>query len=185
MENFVLTSGRYLLEVFEMTDSEGMIIYAAQYPNLDTAKADFEGIKALHHADFIGQYDAALFTKEEGGKVKIIDTDETARAHGATGGAIAGAVIGIIFPPSILGLAAGGGVIGAIIGHVHKGMPRKDIKEIGDTLDDGEAGIILVGEATIEEGLDKLLKQAAKVMKSQIQADADEMKRELDAATKS
>lgn len=166
-----------------MAESDGFVVYAGEYPDLDTAKDDFAAIKGLHKADFIGQYDAALFTKEEGGKVKIIDTDETARARGAKGGIIAGAVLGVLFPPSVLAMAAGGGALGAIIGHVHKGMPRGDIKELGELLDEGEAGIVLVAEMTIEEGLDKMLKQAAKVMKKEIQADADELKKEVDAAS--
>ena len=118
--------------------------------------------------------------RKRSGKVKIVDTDETSRAHGAVGGAIAGAVIGVIFPPSLLVMAAGGGAVGAVIGHVAKGMPRGDIKEIGDMLDEGEAGIIFVGEATVEAGVDKLMKKATKVMKKEIQAEADEMKKALD-----
>jgi uncharacterized membrane protein len=165
-----------------MAEPEGSVVYAGEYPDLATAEEDSLALKDLHKADFIGHYDAALFTKEEGGKVKIVDTDESGRARGATGGAIAGAVIGIIFPPSILAMAAGGGILGGILGHVSSGMPRGDIKEIGELLDEGEAGIILVGETTIEEGLEKLLKKANKVLKKEIQANADEMKKELDAA---
>jgi len=167
-----------------MSESNGFIVYAGQYPSLEAARDDFEGIKALHKADFVGHYDAALFTKEDNGKVKIIDTDETSRAHGAVGGAIAGAVIGVIFPPSLLVMAAGGGALGAVIGHVSKGMPRGDIKEVGEMLDEGEAGIVFVGEPTIEAGAEKLMKKATKVMKKQIQADAEEMKKNLDQAVK-
>jgi len=167
-----------------MTESEGFIVYAGEYPSLEAARDDFAAIKALHKADFVGHYESALFTKEEDGKVKIVDTDETARAHGAVGGAIAGAVLGVIFPPSLLVMAAGGGAMGAVLGHVAKGMPRGDIKEIGDMLDEGEAGIIFVGESTVEAGIDKLMKKASKVMKKEIQADADAMKKELDQAVK-
>ncbi|MDO8736710.1 MAG: DUF1269 domain-containing protein [Thermoleophilia bacterium] len=167
-----------------MTESDGFIVYAGQYPSLEAAKDDFVAIKALHKADFVGHYESALFTKEEGGKVKIVDTDETARAHGAVGGAIAGAVLGVIFPPSLLVMAASGGAVGAVLGHVAKGMPRGDIKEVGDMLDEGEAGIIFVGEATVEAGVEKLMKKASKIMKKEIQADADEMKKTLDQAVR-
>jgi len=167
-----------------MTGNNSFIMFAGEYQNLAEAQEDFEAIKTLHQADFVGYYESALFTKEEGGKVKIINTDETPRAHGAVGGAIAGAVIGLIFPPSLLAMAAGGGALGALIGHVARGMPRKDIKEIGEMLDEGQAGIIFVGEPTFEEGVEKLMKKADKVMKKEIQAEADEMKKELDLAMK-
>jgi uncharacterized membrane protein len=169
----------------KMAESEGYVVYAGEYPDLDTAENDFLAIKELHDADFIGKYDAALFTKKENGKVKIVDTDESSRARGATGGAIAGAVLGVLFPPSIIGMAAGGGAIGAILGHVSGGIPRGDIKELGELLDEGEAGIVLVGESTIEEGLDGMLKNATKEMKKEIDANADDLKKELDAAVQS
>ncbi len=162
-----------------MVEQEGFVLYAGTYPDLDSARDDFETIKELHKAEFVGHYDAALFTKEEAGKVKIIDTDETSRAHGAEAGAVAGAVIGVLFPPSILLMAAGGGAVGAIIGHVSKGMPRGDIKEIGEMLDTGEAGIIFVGEPTVEAGVDKMMKKASKVLRKEIQDEADEMKESL------
>jgi len=167
-----------------MTESDGFIVYAGQYPSLEAAKDDFAAINALHKADFVGHYESALFTKEGSGKVKIVDTDETARAHGALGGAIAGAVPGIIFPPSLLVWAAGGGALGAMIGHVAEGMPRGDIKEVGEMLDAGEAGIVFVGKATIEAGAEKLMNKASKIMKKEIKADAKEMKKTLDQAVR-
>ena len=165
-----------------MAEPDGFIVYAAQYPGLDDAEEDFEAIKALHEMNFVGHYDAALFTKEENGKVKIIDTDETSRAHGAVGGAIAGAVIGVLFPPSVLVMAAGGGALGALIGHVSKGMPRGDIKEVGEMLDEGEAGIVFVGETTVEAGVEKLMKKASKVMRKEIKAESKEMKKAMEEA---
>ncbi len=165
-----------------MANGDGYIVYAGQYANLEDAKEDFEMIKEVHREKFVGEYEAALFTKEPGGKVKIINTDETPRAHGAVGGAIVGAVIGIIFPPSLLLMTAGGAGVGALIGHVAEGMSRGDIKEVGEMLDEGEAGIIFVGETTIEKGAEHLMKKAAKVLEKEIKAENKDLKKAIKEA---
>lgn len=163
-----------------MAEPEGVIMYAAAYANLDDAKMDFEGIQMMKQEKFIGDYEAALFTKEEGGKIKIVNTDATQRGWGAKVGLVTGAVLGIIFPPSILGMGALGAGVGAMLGNFMKGMKRSDIKEIGDMLDEGQAGIVLVGEVTLEEGLDRLMKRAAKLAKKQVDADAKDIKAAID-----
>lgn len=168
-----------------MAQSDGMILVAATYDSLEAAKEDFKGMKELHKEKFIGFYDAALFEKEEGGKVKIIDTDESGRARGAGIGLAVGAVLGLLFPPSLLLWGAAGAGLGALLGHITTGMPRGDIKELGDMLDAGQAGIIVLGETTMEEGFDRMAKKAAKVMKKQVDVDAEEVKKQIDEAAKS
>ena len=167
-----------------MAESEGVVMYAAAYGSLEDAEMDFEGIKMLKAEKFLGDYEAALFTKEEGGKVKIVNTDATERGWGAKVGLVTGAVIGLIFPPSILGMGALGAGVGAVLGNFMKGMKRSDIEEVGNMLDEGQAGIILVGEVTIEEGMDRLMKRAAKVAKKEVDAQAKEIKDAIDEAAK-
>ena len=162
-----------------MADADGMIMFAAQYGDLESAKDDFAVIKELHHEKLIGRYDAALFTKTDKGKVKIVDTDESFRARGATAGALGGAILGLIFPPTLL-LIGGGAALGAVIGHVSMGLPRGDIKELGDMLDEGEAGIILVGEMTVQKFADRLMKKAARVSEKTIDVNADDVQKAVD-----
>lgn len=165
-----------------MAESEGMIVFAGLYNNVEDAELDFEGLKELKHMDFVGEYEAALFTKTDEGKVKVLNTDATERTKGAKAGVVTGAVLGLIFPPTILMGAAAGAGIGALLGNFMKTMSRKDIKEIGELLDEGQVGIIFVGEATLEAGMRKLLKRVAKEMKIAIDEDAEDMKRAIDAA---
>jgi len=165
-----------------MAEADGILVFAGQYANLDLATEDFIALKTLKSMDFIGKYEAALFTKTAEGKVKIIDTDATERGAGAKVGAVTGAVLGIIFPPSLLASAAVGAGAGALVGNFMTAMSRKDVKELGELLDDGEAGIVFIGETTLEAGMRKLLKHVAKEMKVQVDDQADEMKRAIDAA---
>jgi uncharacterized membrane protein len=165
-----------------MAESEGMIVFAGQYADLEEAKLDFEGLKELKHMDFVGNYEAALFTKTEDGKVKIVNTDATERTQGAKIGAVTGAVLAVIFPPSLLAGAAVGAGAGALVGNFTKVISRSDIKEIGEMLDTGQAGIVFIGEATLEAGMRKLLKRVAKEMKVQVDEDAEELKRAIDEA---
>ena len=93
-----------------------------------------------------------------------------------------GGVIGLIFPPTILAGAAVGGAAGALAGHLFGTIKRKDIAEIGEMLDEGQAGIFMIGVATPELGAQKLMKRAAKVMKKQVDADAEDLKMAIDEA---
>lgn len=167
-----------------MGENEFGIVYGAAYGSLADAKEDFEGIKDLHKEKWIGKYESALFTKEADGSVKIHDTDATSRGRGLKIGAAAGAAVGLIFPVTILAGAVVGGGAGLLGGHLSRGLKRGEIKELGDLLDEGEAGIVLVGIVTPDEGIDRYLKHAAKVMKKQVDADAEDLKKAIDEAAK-
>jgi len=153
-----------------MSEPNNLIGYAGVYSNGDEAKDDFEAIKQAHRDKWIGTYDAALFAKNTDGKVKVLDTDATARTTGAKAGAIVGVVLGVIFPPSVLVSAAVGAVSGAALGNLGKGFSKGDIKNVAEQLLPGETGILLIADATFDAGAQKLMKKAKKFAK-QVVAD--------------
>ncbi len=103
----------------------------------------------------------------------MLDTDATQRSDGAKVGAIAGVVLALIFPPSLLMGAAVGAGAGAIVGNLVKGFMSGDIKKVADELEPGEAGVILVADATFDAGADKLMKRAKKQAKQEVDAQAE------------
>ena len=64
-------------------------------------------------------------------------------------------------------------------------LPRKELKEAAAALTANQAGLIVVGEPTIEKGLDKAFTSAAKVVKRSVDATTDEITSELQEALKS
>ncbi len=160
-----------------------VFIYAATYSDRADAYADYDTLLELHAEKLVGTYDVALITKDAEGKVHV-EKHEKPTQHGAWGGIAVGAVVGILFPPSVIGAAAVGGVVGGVGGHLRKGMSRGDAKELGELLESGEAALIVIGESRVEEQLDKALTRAEKSMEKEIDADSEEFKRELDEADK-
>ena len=146
------------------------------------AKADLDTLKELHREHVVGTYDAAVVAKNEEGKVKIVDKIEKPTQHGGWAGMAVGAAIGLIFPPSILVGGLLGAGTGALIGHLEGGMSRSDLKEVGEMLDNSEAALIVVGEATLERAVEDATKRAKRDLKKEIRADAREMERAVDQA---
>lgn len=161
---------------------ESMFLYAGEYDTVEDAKADLELLKQLHREKFVGTYDAAVLTKNEDGKVEVVDKIEKPTQRGGWAGLAVGAAIGLIFPPSILVSGLVGAGAGALIGHLRDGMSNSDLKEVGEMLDESEAALIVVGETTIERGVDEAIKRAKKEMKKEIRADAKEIERAIDSA---
>ena len=64
-------------------------------------------------------------------------------------------------------------------------LPRKELHEAAEQLTAGQAGLIAVGEPTIEKALDQALTKAAKVVKRTVEATTDELTSELQEALKS
>jgi uncharacterized membrane protein len=144
-----------------MSGADGTFILIATYPNEAAAREDYQVVKDLHAQGIVGSYDAAVVTKDASGKGHE-NKDETATRHGAWWGIAAGAAVGILFPPSILGAAAVGGVIGGVSGHLARGMSRSEAKELGDFIDPGQAGLIVVAESKLQEAIEKALAKAEK-----------------------
>ena len=63
-------------------------------------------------------------------------------------------------------------------------LPRKELHELAAQLTASQAGLIAVGEPTIEKALDKALTNADKVVKRTVDATADEIASELQEALK-
>ncbi len=144
-----------------MAKPEAVFIYIGTYPDEAQARDDYQVVKNLHSMGAVGSYDAAVITKDDQGKVHV-NKDEMATRHGAWGGAAAGAVIGILFPPSVIGTALVGAAVGGISGHLWRGMSRADVKEFGDIIDAGQAALVVVGESKLEQALNNAALKAEK-----------------------
>jgi uncharacterized membrane protein len=164
-----------------MAKTDGTFIYVATYPDRTAALDDYQAVKALHADGMVGAYDAAVITKDAAGKVHE-NKDETATRHGAWWGVAAGAAVGVLFPPAILGAAAAGGVIGGVSGHLAKGMSRSRAKDLGDFIDPGQAGLVVVGETKVQAAVQNAVHKAEKQADEQLAVDPKDIDQALQRA---
>jgi uncharacterized membrane protein len=164
-----------------MAKPEAVFVYIGTYPDEAQARDDYQVVKDLHHAGAVGTYDAAVVTKDDRGKVHV-NKDEMATRHGAWGGAAAGAVIGILFPPSVIGTALVGAAVGGVSGHLWRGMSRSDVKEFGDIIDAGQAALVIVGESKLEQALNKAALKAEKHAAKELNVSPKDLDRAIQEA---
>ena len=63
-------------------------------------------------------------------------------------------------------------------------LPRKELHEAAEALDSGQAALIVVGEPTIEQGIEKAITRSAKIFKHDMNVATDELAKELTDALK-
>jgi len=157
------------------------IVFVGVYDEVSDAEADYDLVKDLHtKANLIDAYDAAVIERRADGKVKIAKKHETPTRVGGVLGAGIGLATGLVvvlFPFAAIGgglIAAttgGGAVLGALAGHAAAGMSRHDLKELGENLDTGQAGLIVVGVSDMGAKIEKSMKKAKKVETKELKAD--------------
>jgi uncharacterized membrane protein len=172
--------------------ADTFLVYAGVYDDPGDALADYDAIKDLHaEAGLIDAYDAAVVERRADGKVKIVKKHETpTRVGGVLGGGVglATGLVVALFPAAAIGgglLAAttgGGALLGAIAGHAAAGMSRKDLKELGEQLDDGQAGLVVVAVSDLEAKVERAMKRARKVEAKQMKADTKELQADAERA---
>jgi len=169
-----------------------LMVYVGVYGNLTDAEADYDAIKDLHtDLGLIDAYDAAVIERREGGKTKIVKKHETpTRVGGVLGGGmgLATGLVVALFPFAavggglLVGTAAGGAVLGAVAGHAAAGMSRHDLKELGEHLDAGEAGLVVVAVSDMGAKVERAMERAAKLEQRELKADTAAIERDADAA---
>lgn len=166
-----------------MAKPDGVFLFIGTYSDEDSAREDYDAVKDLHSAGAIGTYDAAVVTKDDDGKVHA-NKDEMATRHGAWGGAAAGAVVGILFPPAVIGTALVGAAVGGVGGHLWRGMSRADVKEFGELIDAGQAALVIVGQSKLQDAIDKAELKAEKRIGKQLDVSASEVDTAVQEAAK-
>src|SRR3954452_15894475 len=162
-------------------------LYAGVYAHLDDALDDYDAVKDLHtEAGLIDAYDAAVIERRTDGKVKIRKKHETpTRAGGVLGGGVglATGLVIVLFPAAAIGggllatTTAGGAIMGSVAGHVAAGMKRSDLKELGEALDNGQAGLIVAAVSDMKSKVEAAMKRAEKLEARQVEADHDELEK--------
>lgn len=165
-----------------------LIAYAAVYDSREDAELDYEVVKELHtEAGLIDAYDAAIVERREDGKVKIVKKHETpTRVGGVLGGGmgLATGLVTALFPFAAVGgglLAAttgGGALLGALAGHAAAGMSRSDLKELGEHLDAGQAGLVVVAVSDMGAKVERALERAKKIEQRELKADMEALERD-------
>jgi len=166
-----------------MSGSGGTFVLVATYPDEATAREDYQVVKDAHAAGLVGSYDAAVVTKDARGKVHE-NKDETATRRGGWWGVAAGAAIGVIFPPAVLGAAAAGGAVGGLSGHLARGMSRSEVKELGDFIDPGQAGLVIVGESKVEDAIKHAVTRAEKQTAQELDVNPKDVDKALQETVK-
>jgi uncharacterized membrane protein len=166
--------------------------YSGVYDDVKGALDDYEAVKLLHtEAGLIDAYDAAVVERTPSGKVKIVKKHETpTRVGGVLGGGV-GLATGLVialFPAAaiggglLLGTTAGGAILGAVAGHASAGMSRGDLKVLGETLDAGEAGLVVVAVSDMQAKVNAAMKRARKVEAKELKADQEAIETEAKEA---
>ena len=165
-----------------------LLVYVGVYGDVADAEADYQLVKDLHtEADLIDAYDAAVIERREGGKTRIVKKHETpTRVGGVLGGGVglATGVVVALFPFAavggglLAGTTAGGAILGAVAGHAAAGMSRHDLKELGEHLDAGQAGLVVVAVADMGAKVEQAMTRAAKLEQKRIEADLAELERD-------
>ena len=111
----------------------------AVYSDIVKAEADWKALEAAGKANEIKIADAA-FVENLDGEAKVLERQSH---HGWGKGAIVGAVVGIVFPPSIIASAAVGAGRWFADGGNDEAAGRGKVMELGSTFDSGTWAIIV------------------------------------------
>jgi uncharacterized membrane protein len=168
------------------------IAFVGVYDNVSDADADYALVKDLHTKEnLIDSYDAAVIERRADGKVKITKKHETpTRVGGVLGGGVglATGLVVALFPFAAIGgglialTTAGGAVLGAVAGHAAAGMSRHDLKELGEHLDAGQAGLVVVGVSDMGAKIERAMKKANKVETKELKADTADIEADAKSA---
>ena len=155
-----------------MTDST-LQVFVAAFGDEKQAGAALQDFRAMDREGSIDLIDAVVVVRDAEGKVTYEETADPSGKRWAKRGAIAGGLVGLLFPPSIVAGAIVGGAGGGLWGKVRdKGFKDDDLKAIGDTLEPGTSAIIAIAEDRVVERLIRGLEGYQQIARHAVSAEA-------------
>lgn len=126
-----------------LPDGTSVALVVGDFDELEAARAAYDRLKAVADSERLSIEGAVAFKKLDHGAIEVEKATDKDTPRGMTWGIVGGIVIGVLFPPAILGstllLGAGGAGIGRLR-HLHN---KADMAaELGAGIDPGHSGLI-------------------------------------------
>lgn len=154
-----------------MTDQ--VEVFVAAFGNETQAGVALKDVKAMDREGSIELIDAVVLVHGTDGKVRFEETADPSGKKLAKRGAIAGGLVGLIFPPSIIAGAVIGAGGGGIWGKIRdKGFKDEDLKAVGESLDPGTSAIVAIAQDRVVERLAAGLAGYDRIARHALSADA-------------
>lgn len=148
-------------------------VFVAVFDNETQAGAALADFRAMDRAGSIDLIDAVVVVHGTDGKVRFEETADPSGKKLGKRGAIAGGLVGLIFPPSIIAGAIVGGAGGGIWGKIRdKGFKDEDLKAVGESLEPGTSAIVAIAEDKVVEQLMTGLEGYRKISRHALSAEA-------------
>jgi uncharacterized membrane protein len=138
-----------------MTGVSGDVqVFVATYADETSAQGALETLRRMDRDGVIELVDAAAVVKRPDGKVAITETADPSTKKWALRGAVAGGVLGLVFPPSLLVSAAVGAGGGGLWGKLRdKGFDDSELRRVGESLPPGGSAIVAIAEDKVVQRL--------------------------------
>ena len=159
------------------TTDSGVDLYIAEYDDPAAAERNWDQIKQMTKDKLIDVEGMLLLSRDADGKIKVKDDAHDVK-KGVGVGAVAGAVVGLIFPPSIIGSAVVGAAAGGGIGALRSRGKKNEIKEnVEEVLPPNSSGIVVLFRERWMDDVESALADADNLKKHEVDEDsADSVK---------
>ena len=148
-------------------------VFIAVFGTEEEAGTALKDFQAMDRQGSIELIDGVVVVHGADGKVRFEETADPSGKKWGKRGAIAGGLVGLIFPPSIIASALVGGVGGGVWGKIRdKGFKDEDLKAIGESLEPGTSAIIAIAEDRVVEQLATGLEGYQRIARHALSAEA-------------
>ena len=154
-------------------------LVAVAYPDEATAREVGQTLMELQKEHSIELDDLAIAVRQDDGKIKLRQTFKPV-ATGATGGALWGGLIGLIFFMPLLGMAIGGATGAAAGAATDVGVDDNFMKNLGAQLQPGGAAlIVLVQRSTPDKVLPEIAQFGGEVIQTSLDSETEDRLRDV------
>ena len=118
-------------------------LFVADFDNTESAWSAYEYLKTLEDGRHVEIESAVVVKRGDDGKIDIQKATDHSTAHGLGWGVAGGILLGVIFPPSILGSAIVLGAGGAAAGKLREVHHKHELAdELSDAIAPGHSGLV-------------------------------------------
>jgi uncharacterized membrane protein len=144
-------------------------LLVADFGATDLAMEAYEALKSIEDGRHVEIEGVIVVKKEADGKLEIQKATDHSTKSGLKWGIVGGVVLGVIFPPSIIGSAAALGAAGAATGKLRQLHHRGELTaELENAIAPGHSGILALVSDPAAVDIRKALARADAIVESAV-----------------